>query len=214
LPYFIVRPIVWVLLHIVYAIYGGICFEGRDNVPRKGGALVTPNHISDVDPTAVGLALPRSCYVMAKEEIFSMGFLGVLSRWLHGFPVKRYTADRTALRYAEALLKRGEVVVMFPEGKLSEDGTLQPLYPGALLIAERAGVPIIPTIIEGTNSLLPYGETRLRRTDNGVKVSFGKPVTVSELTGGGNGGGALKAGARRLHALLLAMQQRRTEGDS
>ncbi len=206
MPYFIVRPIVWLLLQIAYAIYGGIRYVGRENVPRRGGVLITPNHISDADPTAIGLALPRSCYVMAKEEIFSMGFLGTLSRWLHGFPVKRYTADRAALRYAEDLLKRGEAVVMFPEGKLSEDGTLQPILPGALLIAQRAGVPIIPTVIEGTDSLLPYGEKRPRHAGRQIVVRFGAPVSAADLMSGAKGGNALRGGAERLHGLLRTMQ--------
>jgi len=207
MPYFMVRPVVWVLLHIGYWIYGGIRFEGRGHVPRVGGVLITPNHISDADPTAIALAAPRACYFMAKEEIFSMGFLGTLSRWLRGFPVKRNTADRVALHHAETLLKQGEAVVMFPEGKISADGAIQPLFPGALLIAQHAEAPIVPTIIFGTDSLLPLGETRPRRPGRKIVVRFGAPITVSELTGNLKGGAALKAGAERLHAMMLALQE-------
>src|SRR5579885_2958350 len=106
MPYAIIRPIAWVLLRIAFALLGGIRFEGRENVPKRGGVLVTPNHISDADPPTMGIAMPRACYFMAKEELFHMRFLGALIRWLHGFPVKRYTADRAALRYAENLLEQ------------------------------------------------------------------------------------------------------------
>src|SRR5579862_1573065 len=119
--YVIVRSIVWVLLRILYTVLGGIRLEGRANVPRKGGVMVTPNHISDADPPTMGFALPRFCYFMAKEELFQIRIIGPLIRWLHGFPVKRYTADRAALRRAEELLKVGEAVIIFPEGKISED---------------------------------------------------------------------------------------------
>ncbi len=104
MPFWIVRPIMWTLLRIVFFIFGGIRFEGREHVPSRGGVLVTPNHISDCDPTAIGVALPRACYVMAKEELFEMKYIGALIRWLHGFPVKRYTADRSgpALRQRSA----------------------------------------------------------------------------------------------------------------
>jgi 1-acyl-sn-glycerol-3-phosphate acyltransferase len=186
---------------------GGIRFEGREHVPLTGGVLITPNHISDADPPTVGIALPRPCYVMAKEELFKPPILGALIRWLHGFPVKRYSADRTALRMAEKLLEQGEAVVIFPEGKLSEDGALQELLPGALLIAHRANVPIVPTIMDGTDRLMPYGKVIPRPAHRRIIVRFGPAVTVAELTGGAKGGEALKRGAARLHAIMLALQQ-------
>lgn len=205
--YRILRPIVWTVLRAVYAVLGGIRYEGRENVPPSGGVLVTPNHISDADPTAVGVALPRSCYFMAKEELFRIPLLGWLIRAMHGFPVKRYTADRTALKMAEELLEGGEAVVIFPEGKLSENGRLQELLPGVLLIAQRAGVPIVPTIIEGTNVMLPYGKLIPRHPHRRTVVRFGKPVTVGELAGSAKGGDALRQGAQRLREILLALQQ-------
>jgi 1-acyl-sn-glycerol-3-phosphate acyltransferase len=207
--YWILRSIIWVVLHILFAIYGGIRFEGRHNVPRKGGVLIAPNHISDSDPPTVGLALPRACYFMAKEELFAMPYIGTLIRWMRGFPVKRYTADRTALKRAEALLEQGEAVVIFPEGKLSEDGTLQPMLPGALLVAQRANVPIVPTILEGTDKLMPYGTLKPRHAGRRIIVRFGPPVTVAELTGGVKGGDALKLGAERLGQIMQALQQNR-----
>ena len=183
MPFWIVRPIMWTLLRIVFFIFGGIRFEGREHVPLTGGVMITPNHISDCDPTAIGVALPRATYFMAKEELFEMKYIGTLIRWLHGFPVKRYSADLTALRYAEELLEQGECVVIFPEGKLSETGQLQPILPGALLIAERAKVPIVPTIIIGTDVVMPYGETKPRWLRHKMTVRFGPAVTVAELKG-------------------------------
>ena len=206
--YTILRSLVWLTLHTLYALLGGIRYTGRENVPRTGGVLVTPNHISDADPTAIGLALPRSSYFMAKEELFQMPLLGPFIRMMHGFPVKRYSADRSALRLAEQLLKKGEAVVIFPEGKLSEDGQIQELLPGVLLIAQRAGVPILPTVIEGTDALMPYGKVLPRPAHRRILVRFGTPVTVEALTGGEKGGDALRQGAERLRALMLELQGR------
>jgi 1-acyl-sn-glycerol-3-phosphate acyltransferase len=207
MPYWLIRPIAWVIFRLIYALLGGLRFEGRENVPLTGGVLITPNHISDADPPTVGLALPRACYIMAKEELFQMRIIGPIIRWLHGFPIKRYTADRTALRTAEQLLERGEAVVIFPEGKLSEDGQLQELLPGALLVAHRANAPIVPTILLGTDSLMPYGKVWPRHAHRRIVVRFGRPVTVAELTGGQKGGEALKRGAERLREVMLAIQQ-------
>ncbi|HLV82099.1 MAG TPA: lysophospholipid acyltransferase family protein [Chthonomonadaceae bacterium] len=206
--YTFLRPLVWLVLHTAYALLGGIRYTGRDLVPRTGGVLITPNHISDADPTAIGLALPRPCYFMAKEELFQIPLLGRFIRAMHGFPVKRYSADRSALRMAEQLLKQGEAVVIFPEGKLSEDGQIQELLPGVLLIAQRAGVPIVPAIIEGTDTLMPYGKVLPRPARRRICVRFGTPVTVEDLTGGEKGGDALKQGAERLRARMLALQGR------
>ncbi len=207
MPYWFIRPIAWVVFHLLYLFFGGIRFEGRENVPQTGGILITPNHISDADPPTVAIALPRAAWVMAKEEIFSMRIIGPFSRWLHGFPVKRYTADRAALRRAEELLKAGEAVIIFPEGKLSPDGIIQPLLPGVLLIAKSADVSIVPTVLIGTERIIPYGSTVPRRSGKRTIVRFGPPVTVAELTGGGKGSAAMHRGAERLRELMLAVQR-------
>ena len=209
MPYWLIRPIAWVVFHLVYILCGGIRFEGRENVPLTGGVLITPNHISDADPPTVAIALPRFRWVMAKEEIFAMKIIGPISRWLHGFPVKRYTADRQALRRAEDLLKSGEAVLIFPEGKISENAKLQPILPGVLLVARAANVPIVPTIIIGTDLIIPYCKLVPRPSWRKTIVRFGKPVTVGQLTGSGKGGDALRKGAEKLQEVLLALQEGR-----
>ncbi len=199
------RTIVWVLLRIILSWVGGIRFEGRENVPRKGGVLVTPNHFSDGDPPIIGFALPRACYFMAKEELFAMKFWGKVIVWLHGFPVKRYTADRAALKRAETLLKEGEVVVIFPEGQLSETGTLQPFLPGVILIAQRAQVPLLPVAMIRVNEMMPYGELKPRRIRKPLIIRFGKPVSAEELTGGLKGSAGYEKGAERLSQMVQAL---------
>ena len=200
-----VRSIVWVLLRLIFWWSGGLRVEGGRNVPQRTGCLIAPNHFSDGDPPIVGFALPRACYFMAKEELFSMRFWGKLIRILHGFPVKRYTADRAALKYAENRLKEGEAVVIFPEGKLSEDGNLQPFLPGLILIAQRANVPIIPTALIHTNLLMPYAELKPRRIGKAMIVRFGEPVTAEQLTGGVKGSAGFEEGAKRLHSMVQAL---------
>jgi 1-acyl-sn-glycerol-3-phosphate acyltransferase len=194
-------------IRFVLWMFGGYRWEGVENVPLEGGVLITPNHISDTDPPTVAAALPRACYFMAKEELFAMPVLGPFIRLARGFPVKRYSADRAALRHTENLLKQGEAVVIFPEGKLSEDGSLQDFLPGALMVAQRANVPIVPTIIEGTNALMPYGELVPRPAGRKMIVRFGPPITMDVLTQGKKGGDALKLAALRLRAMMLALQE-------
>jgi 1-acyl-sn-glycerol-3-phosphate acyltransferase len=207
--YWILRTFAWCVLSILYAVCGGLRIEGREHVPRKGGVLITPNHISFADPPTVARALPRSCYAMAWDALFKIPVLGTLMRWLRGFPVKPGTADRGALRRAEELLQRGEVVVMFPEGGVSKDGALKPMLPGVIMVAQRAKVPIVPTIVIGTNKMMPYEKVIPRHAHQNIVVRFGPPVTVEELTGGEKGGAGYKRGAQRLYDIMLALQQGR-----
>src|SRR5690606_28111202 len=119
--YHLAHAALWLAFHGIWRLR----VEGREHVPRQGGAILAPNHISNVDPPAVGAAAPRPVYFMAKEELYQMPLLGRILPRLHAFPVRRGTVDRAALRRAEELLRAGELVVIFPEGRESETGQLQ-----------------------------------------------------------------------------------------
>lgn len=202
--YNLLYPVMVRCIRAIFAVLGGFKRRGVENVPKTGGVLLCPNHISDADPPAVAVALPRPAWFMAKEELFSVPVLGALLRFWHGFPVKRDSADRTALRRAEELLKAGEAVVIFPEGGGNEEGTLQPLHPGALLIALRTRVPVVPVAVRNTNRVWPYGAPLPRRNSGGspVQVTFGEPLDLSDLYGKK---GAVEAATARLTETLARM---------
>lgn len=166
---------------VLAALLGGLRVSGRENVPKTGPVLLVPNHVSDIDPPLVGITLPRRARYMAKSELFEMRVLGPFIRFMGAFPVRRYSADRTALRAAEEYLKNGEAVVLFPEGKLSEDGALQPFLPGAALIGLRADVPVVPVGIVGSPGMLPYGRLFPKRSPRPVQVKFGPPIPMDDL---------------------------------
>jgi 1-acyl-sn-glycerol-3-phosphate acyltransferase len=182
----------WLMKRIwraVTAVMGGMWVEGREVVPMKGPALIVPNHSSDMDPAIVAMALPRMAWYMAKAELFDMKVfglpLGPFIRLMQAYPVRRDTgaADRAAIRYGEEKLKEGELLVVFPEGKLSENGVMQPFQPGAALIALRTGVPVIPMGLTGTPDFLPYGAQVPRRFSRPIRVRFGKPIPMDDLKG-------------------------------
>ena len=200
--YHLTWPFMKLFMRAVFALLGGFKKQGTANVPRTGGVLLCPNHVSDADPPAVAVALPRNAWFMAKEEIFDIPIIGALTRLWHGFPIKRNSADRTALRRAEELLKAGEAVVIFPEGGGNAEGTLQPLNPGALMIALRAGVPVVPVALVNTNHVWPYGDIRPRRAGVPVSVTFGPPLDLSDLKGQR---GAVETATARLTETLAAM---------
>lgn len=192
-----VRVIFWLIVQAL----GGIRIRGKENVPLRGGVLLCPNHVCDADPEVAFVAIPRFAYYLAKEELFHT-VLGPLMRLCRAFPIHRDSADLKALRHAESLLKSGEALVVFPEGGGNHENTLQPLQPGAMLLALRTKVPVIPVAMHQTNRMMPYGGLRLRRSDRPVEVVFGAPLDLSDLYGQR---GAAQEATRRLTARLAEM---------
>lgn len=175
--YFLLYPLVFVLLRLLMRAAGRIRSSGEANVPASGGVLLCPNHTSDCDPPAIFVTTPRRAWFVGKNELFEIPVLGWLFAHFQGFPIKRDSADRAALRRIEALLKAGEPVVLFPEGRLSESGFLQRVQPGAALLSLRTGVPIVPVGIRNTNGVVPYGELRPRYSPRPIQVTYGSPIS-------------------------------------
>ncbi|MGE5532230.1 MAG: lysophospholipid acyltransferase family protein [Bacteroidota bacterium] len=158
-------------------IMGGFKVRGRDHLPRKGGALICANHVSYLDPPALGAGvLPRRTYYFAKKELFRNPLFGYFLTKHYAFPVDRGAVDREAIRHAIDVLKQGEFLVLFPEGGRSPDGTLQPGNIGPALIASKAGVPIIPAALKETDKILPlHGGVHRGH----VQLDFGEPIDIS-----------------------------------
>jgi 1-acyl-sn-glycerol-3-phosphate acyltransferase len=180
----------------------GLRITGKEKVPTTGGVLLCPNHVCDADPALIYIAMPRPAHFMAKAELFDMKILGWVIRTCRAFPIKRDSADRSALRRAEELLKSGEAVVVFPEGGGNHENTLQPLQPGALLLALRTKVPVVPVAIKNAYFVLPYGKTRPCRSDKPVEILFDTPLDLTDLYGKK---GAAEEATRRLTARLAAL---------
>ena len=155
--------------------------EGREYEPPSGPLLAICNHVSAADPFIAGVALRRSARYMAKQELFQNPVLGALLRSVGSFPVRRGQADRQSIRTALQALARGEVLVMFPEGTRSHDGRLMPAEAGAALLALRAGAPVLPMAVVGTQHAMPKGRTLPRRIH--VVVRIGPPLAVPKHEG-------------------------------
>jgi len=173
-------PLARVGAAIILGIFGPFRAKDRGRIPREGGLLVLANHISDVDPVAIQYGCPRPVHFMAKAELFDMKGVGWFLRKFRSFPVKRGEPDRQSLKYAIALLKAGDVVVIFPEGELSQNGKLQALKPGIALIARMAGVPVICCGVLNTNRIIPYGTLIPRPALKLVEVRWGEAKTFDK----------------------------------
>jgi 1-acyl-sn-glycerol-3-phosphate acyltransferase len=155
--------------------------EGEHNVPRVGGAVMVINHTSYLDFMYAGLpAWPHRRYVrfMAKQSIFRHRVAGPLMRGMHHIPVDRHAGGR-AFADAVTALRSGEIVGVFPEATMSRSFELKDFKPGAVKMAQVAGVPVLPTTIWGGHRVwtkeLPK---HLGRANIPVFVRIGEPMEI------------------------------------
>lgn len=179
--------------------------SGRENLPREGGCIVAANHNSYLDPPLVGSSLPRKVYFMAKEELFRVPVLGLLLWSIDTFPVRRGVADRQAIKKALALLQKGEVVGIFPEGGRVKPGEIKDGELGAALLALKARVPVVPASIQGNAPWLKM-EKGLPRISS-LLVKFGEPIPPPTLRPGEREKEALKETTRVLMEAISSLRE-------
>lgn len=198
----LVYPPVIVLVKSLWRYLGlTFDFQGDENVPRKGGAILAINHVGYFDFALTGTAaLPAGRYVrfMAKKEIFANKIAGPLMRGMHHINVDR---ENGAASFVAALraLKSGEIIGIFPEGTISTSFEIKALKSGAVRLAMGAGVPVIPTVIWGSQRVWTKGVKRnLRREHIPISVVFGEPITYARADD-------LEIAESELRETLLAM---------
>lgn len=149
--------------------------EGAENIPLSGPVLIAPIHRSNVDFAASLFISPRKVFFMAKDGLFRIPLMGWLLARLGAFPVTRATADRESLRLSEEVLRRGQALVLFPEGTRKEGFAVEPLHDGAMFIAARTGAVVVPVGVGGSERAMPVG-ARFPRFAK-VHIVVGKPIT-------------------------------------
>ncbi|MGD0742475.1 MAG: (d)CMP kinase [Acidimicrobiales bacterium] len=147
---------------------------GRENLPRSGPFLVAPIHRSDIDFLMIAAITRRRMRFIAKSGIFVNRPFNWLIETLGAFPVRREAADREAFNRALEVLLAGEPLVIFPEGTRRSGPTLGPTREGAAYLALRAGVPLVPVGLAGTDRALPRGKVIPRFSR--VACVVGKPI--------------------------------------
>jgi 1-acyl-sn-glycerol-3-phosphate acyltransferase len=154
-------------------------FKGVHHIPRDGGAILSINHVGYLDFALTGTAaLPTGRYVrfMAKKEVFDNKLAGPLMRGMHHISVDRSSGSASFVAALRAL-RAGEIVGIFPEGTISVSFEIKELKSGAVRLAMAAGVPVIPTIVWGSQRIWTKKVKRnLRREKFPVTVAFGEPL--------------------------------------
>jgi len=157
------KPVAW-LSKVIFPLK----VSGRENIPKKGGLVIAFNHICNLDAVTISATAPRKLYFLGKVEL-SRGLKGRLFNSAGIIPVDRSRRNSEALETAVQALKRGSVVAIAPEGYTNTSGELAPFKFGAVAMAGRAKVPIVPTAIVGRYT--PF--TRK------LTINYGKPIKVS-----------------------------------
>lgn len=154
---------------------------GRENLPQATPYILAPVHRSYVDTVLTGYVTRRRLRFMAKSGVFAKPWAAKLFGSLGGFAVRRGTPDRDALKVCEQALAAGEPVVLFPEGTRFSGPELGPLLGGPAFLAARAGVPVVPVGIGGTERSMPIGAKWVRPVAVGIVI--GKPIWPPPLSG-------------------------------
>jgi 1-acyl-sn-glycerol-3-phosphate acyltransferase len=167
---------------VVFALQGlRFTLNGAENVPTTGGAVMAINHTGYMDFTYAGLAARpsgRLVRFMAKEQVFRHRISGPLMRGMHHIPVDR-DAGAASYRAAVQALKAGEIVGVFPEATISRSFELKEFKSGAVRMAAAAGVPLLPTVIWGSQRVWTKDHPkRLGRTGTPITLSVGTPILV------------------------------------
>jgi 1-acyl-sn-glycerol-3-phosphate acyltransferase len=181
-PEFLLRFVAWLLMSLLYRVKK----IGIENIPDTGGALIVCNHVSFVDALALSAACPRPIRFVMESAIFKMPVVNLFARGMKAIPVASAKESREVMERAFAIVARelrdGNLVCIFPEGKLTTDGSMNVFRPGMTRIITETPVPVIPMALSGLwTSMFSRAEKAIwrrlpRRLLAKITVSAGPPV--------------------------------------
>lgn len=197
----------WVLKAVltpVLLLLWRVRVEGREHVPWRGPAVLAANHQSFCDSFFVPLVIPRRVTFVAKAEYFDSWRTAWFFRAAGQIPIRRDGGgvSQRALDTATAVLARGKLLGIYPEGTRAPDGRLYRGRTGVARLAVATGAPVVPVALLGTRSIQPPGR-RLMRPFHAVTVRFGSPLVADPASG--DDPAALRAFTERLMAAIAEL---------
>jgi glycerol-3-phosphate dehydrogenase (NAD(P)+) len=168
LVYWIVR----LSLQPFFRVYFRMVRIGREHVPRSGPVIIAANHRSFLDPFVIACMARRPMYYVAKKELFLKPWQAWILNALGAFPVDRGASDEASMRTARAILARGDIVLIFPEGTRVRPGSLGRPKRGVGRLALETGAPVVPVAVIGTEGIRRGWRIRPHR----VRIRAGRPL--------------------------------------
>ncbi len=164
-----IRKILKAIFKVVAIILYRPKIVGKENIPQDTAAIICPNHVHALDSAVIVVMAKRKVNVLAKEELYINGFVRWVASVFGIYPVKRGKKSLESMKVSLKLLKNNELLMIFPEG--TRKGLAKGVKPknGAIKLAIRAGVPIIPVGVQGNFKLFRK-----------VKLNIGKPINYSK----------------------------------
>jgi len=194
-PEFLMRFMIWLLIHSIYRLEK----SGLERIPEEGAAVLVCNHVSYVDALVISAACRRPIRWVMDHRIFATPLLSFFFRTVRAIPIAPAREDPTALeqayeRIAQALAN-GELVGIFPEGRLTSDGEMGQFRPGVRLVLDRTPVPVVPMALSGLwASIFTRNRDKIARLFPRIRLAVGEPLEP------------VAAVPERLHDIVLAMR--------
>jgi 1-acyl-sn-glycerol-3-phosphate acyltransferase len=188
-PEFLLRFVAWVLVHTVYRVR----LVHTERIPSQGAAVLVCNHVSYVDAIVIMAESPRPLRFVMDQQIFRSPFFGWVFRHAKAIPISPAHEDPVALATAydacAAALAEGDLVCIFPEGKLTSTGEMNPFRRGVSEILQRSPVPVVPMALRGLwgstfSRFAASGQERpLRRgLTSRLTLAVGEPIAAADAT--------------------------------
>jgi glycerol-3-phosphate dehydrogenase (NAD(P)+) len=167
------------VLQPFFLVYFRMSRMGREHIPAEGPVIIAANHRSFLDPFVIATMVRRPMYYVAKKEIFVYSWVAWILNALGAFPVDRGAGDGQTIETAKAILARGDVVLIFPEGSRIRPGTLAPPRRGVGRLALETGAPVVPVAVTGTEAVRRGWRTRPHK----VRIRAGRPLRFPRVEG-------------------------------
>ncbi|GAA4016522.1 MFS transporter [Actimicrobium antarcticum] len=188
-PEFLIRFMAWLLIHTIHRVQ----LIDVDRIPHHGAAVLVCNHVSYVDAIVIMAASPRPIRFVMDHQIFRIPVLSWMFRNAKAIPIAPAKEDAALMEQAYLDIARalddGDLVCIFPEGKLTVNGDMNTFRGGIMKILERSPVPVIPMALRGLwGSLLsrgdgnPFGRSFQRGPWSRLALAVGQPLSPSEVT--------------------------------
>jgi 1-acyl-sn-glycerol-3-phosphate acyltransferase len=175
------NPIVYGIVRLLFQPFFHIYFRynriGREHIPKHGPVIIASNHRSFLDPFVIATMARRPMYYVAKQEMFTNRWRSWVLGALGAFPVVRGASDAEFIETAKAILARGDIVLIFPEGTRTRPGALGKPRRGVGRLALETGVPVVPVAVIGTEAVRRGWRIRPHK----VRIRAGRPLRFPQV---------------------------------